>query len=111
VYAPGTTWRLARGCHLRWRSWEDDEFVVYHVESGDTHLLNSVSAEALRSLEQAPADADELTGRVSQRLEIEPTDTLKSQLRQLLAEFDQLGLIEPVDASERPSLEGGVGGG
>ena len=42
-------WRVSSGSTFRWRQW-DDEFVLYHDESGDTHRLNALSARALEHL-------------------------------------------------------------
>ncbi len=82
---------------LRWRRW-DEETIVYHVPSGETHLLNELSAAALESLSHRPASADELAKRLAEALDLEVDATLRDQLAQLLEQFDERGLIEPVDA-------------
>jgi PqqD family protein of HPr-rel-A system len=93
-------WRVNPNHHLSWRTW-DDEHVVYHRESGDTHLLNAVAAAALECLAESPATADDLTGHVAAHLGLEADEPLRSRMSQLLATFDDLGLIEPVDEGQR----------
>lgn len=87
-------WRVAARSELVWRFW-DGEYVVFHVSSGDTHLLNLVAGQALQSLEHAPADAAELTRRVAAALDVEPDDALRDDLVTFLAQLEDLGLIEP----------------
>lgn len=92
-------WLVAPAADLRWRCW-DDELVVYHVQSGDTHLLNPLAAEALRCLCDASATVEELAAHVARTLDVEPDDELLRQMQQCVAQFDELGLIEPADAGE-----------
>jgi len=99
------TWRVPPTAGLRWRSWEG-EHVVYHRESGDMHLLNPVAAEALKLLETGPASVDDLTDRVAARLGPAPARELRREMGELLATFDDLGLIEPVDDPARPGAKG-----
>ena len=47
--ASPTRWKVHANSDLRWRSWQDDS-VLYHGASGDTHLLDPVAAEALHFL-------------------------------------------------------------
>jgi PqqD family protein of HPr-rel-A system len=91
----GSRW-AAYSSQLLWRTWEDDEAVVYHIPSGDTHLLNLVAAEALRALEQGPLDCPELAERIAPSLACVPDDDFLHHLEKLMAEFGELGLIEPV---------------
>ena len=48
-----TIWRVPPGNMLAWRGW-DDEFLVYNTASGQTHHLNFLAGEALRSLVAEP---------------------------------------------------------
>jgi PqqD family protein of HPr-rel-A system len=86
-------WRVPTGFSLHWQSW-DDEFVVYHSGSGDTHLLDVVAAEALQSLQKKPANLSELARKVSASLEIKLDDKLSAYLERLLSDFHRLGLVE-----------------
>lgn len=93
---PSTRWSVDGNCDLRWRTW-GDECIVYHCQSGDTHLLNTIAAEALKLLQQSPASADELTKLVASSLDLEANKALLQHMEKLLATFDELGLIGPVN--------------
>jgi PqqD family protein of HPr-rel-A system len=88
-------WRVPMGFSLHWQSW-DDEFVVYNSGSGDTHLLDSVAAEALQSLERESANLSELAGKVAASLEINLDDNLSAYLERLVSDFHRLGLVERI---------------
>jgi PqqD family protein of HPr-rel-A system len=87
---------VAQSSELLWRAWDDHEVVVYHIPSGNTHVLNLVAAEALHALERDALDSSELVERVASSLETSPDDTFGQHIEKLLAQFDELGLIEPV---------------
>jgi len=78
--------------------------VVYDERSGDTHLLEPVAAAAIRTLEAAPATADEWIACVTARLGIAPDDELRGRFAELIARFDELGLIV-ADAPEPPHAD------
>lgn len=86
---------MTKGHSLIWRNWDEESFLVYHTGSGDTHLLNRVTAEVLRQLERADADVGELAHRVAQSFEVEADDEFVQQIEQLLAHLDELGLVDP----------------
>jgi PqqD family protein of HPr-rel-A system len=92
---PATVGTVVASRDLLWRQWDDD-YVVYNGASGDTHVLNVVAGEALRSLEASPADARELAGRVATSLALTLNDELVARMGLLIGEFENLGLVEPV---------------
>src|SRR5947208_8984501 len=57
-------WAVPDANALVWRVW-DDEFLVYNSASGQTHHLNLLAGEALRSLEAEPARPQELICRLA----------------------------------------------
>ena len=81
---------------LRWRFW-DGEWVVYHCPSGDTHRLNELSARALRILQQEPLDAHDLALQVASRLGLEFDEAFRARIRELVAQFDELGILQGED--------------
>jgi PqqD family protein of HPr-rel-A system len=87
-------WRVQGSSSLCWRAW-DEEHVVFHPASGDTHLLNAFTAEVLRALEECPASGAELTQLFAPAFEAEDEPALRGQIDNLLARFHELGLIEP----------------
>ncbi len=96
---PSIQWRAAPQDQLLWRAW-DDEFLVYHVPSGDTHLLNPLAADVLRRLQQAPAREADLVGHLAGPDQADRTTALTEHVRELLRVFDESGLIEPVGHAE-----------
>src|SRR5438046_130901 len=86
---------VAQSSELLWRAWDDHEVVVYHLPSGNTHLLNLVAAEALHALERDALDSSELVEHVAWSLETRPDRTFPQHIETLLVQFDELGLIEP----------------
>jgi PqqD family protein of HPr-rel-A system len=87
-------WELAQGSQLHWKSW-DDEFVVFDEGSGDTHLLDPLAAEVLKTLEEAPGDVPSLIARVASRLGIERAPEIERHIRATIQRFHEAGLAEP----------------
>ncbi len=99
-------WHVPPDAELHWRSWDEQEHLVYHAQSGDTHYLNPVAAEVLRYLQGSSATADELTRQLAGTIGVEADNALLDQIEQLLGQLDELGLIEPrCDDPDTPSGE------
>lgn len=62
--------------------------IVYHALSGDTHLLEPAAGAAFLRLRRGPCDVQEIVRDVGSGPEFE------AALRQLLAELEQLGVVE-----------------
>jgi PqqD family protein of HPr-rel-A system len=96
----GTRWTLTSGCTLHWRDW-GEEYIVFNDGPGDTHLLDPVSAEILKSLERDAHSIESLISRCGDVLSADigrsPTAVVSDVLRQLHA----LGLIESADREHR----------
>jgi PqqD family protein of HPr-rel-A system len=88
-------WGITPGCRLLWRSWES-EHIVYNTGSGDTHLVDSISALLLKSLEPGPLSEEDLASLVRHRVASDSHQDAATFARQLLEQFHALGLIEPV---------------
>jgi PqqD family protein of HPr-rel-A system len=89
-----TVWAVPDPNILAWRIW-NDEFLVYNIASGQTHHLNFLAGEALRSLEAEPARARDLIRRLADQFEIAEDSPPLQMIDQLIREFDELGLIAP----------------
>lgn len=91
-----TIWQLALD-DLQWRGW-DDQWIVYHAASGDTHLLDLLGGEVLRALQQAPLNVAALVEQVAIRLEVPASEKeeLREQVERLLQKLEELGLMEAV---------------
>lgn len=90
-------WRITQGCELRWRSW-NDEYVVYNSGSGDTHLLDLLSAEILEKIEEVPASSRALEDWVAGRVAADSIPEISGYVSDLLLQLHSLALIEAVDA-------------
>jgi len=66
---------------------------VYHIESGDTHVLNKLDVDILLSVNEKPISAEDLS--------VEFEDVFDSNAGQyfqaLLSKLAELGLIETVN--------------
>jgi PqqD family protein of HPr-rel-A system len=87
-------WTVPDANALAWRVW-DDEFLVYNTASGQTHHLNFLAGEALRSLEAEAADGCELVRRLADQFEIAEDSPPLQMIDRLIRELDELGLIAP----------------
>ena len=92
-----TVWQVPRENMLTWRVW-DDEFLIYNTASGQTHHLNLLAGEALRSLEVEPAQTRELVRRLAHEFEIAEDSPPLQMIDRLIHELDELGLIAPSTA-------------
>ena len=89
-------WRIRNGAALVWQTWDDEEFLLYDASTGDTHLVNRVTREALRLLEASPHRGSDLSHHIADELHIEHGIEFESSIADLLAHLDRIGLAEPV---------------
>jgi PqqD family protein of HPr-rel-A system len=87
-------WGLPENVGLLWKSW-DEEVIVFNQASGQTHLLDALSAEVLRELEQHPRTMADLATLFANRYELD-SEELGDRLTGICRRFDELGLAEPV---------------
>ena len=88
------SWRVAAGA-LPVRSWGGD-YVVYNPLSGDTHIFDLLAGEVLCTVVRGAGSERELRQRLAVLLEVPDDAALAAEVRRILAELDELGLIEPV---------------
>ena len=86
-------WSSGPATDLLWRCWDDEEYVVYHVPSGDTHLLNPIAAAVLQALQEKPHSIPELADRLEHEFHSADPGSWHAELKRLVAKFDDLGLI------------------
>ena len=89
-------WVATSDFPLIWRNLDADEYVVYSIASGDTHLLNEVTAEVLRQLERSVVDFPELARNVANSLGTDLDQQTETYVAKLLVYLDQIGLVESV---------------
>ena len=88
-------WRIVGPEQLVWRLLDAD-WLVFNPNSGDTHLLNEVAAQALRAMEQGCLSLGELTGQVAQVLDVKVDQRFSESVTRLLSDFEELGLVEAI---------------
>ena len=86
-----------RAVTLLTKSWEDG-VVVYHIDSGNTHLLNPFAGQVLKILAAAPADSTTIARQLAREINVASDSELDYTISCLLDHLDFLGLIEPVAA-------------
>lgn len=69
---------------------------MFHIASGNTHVINPLAAHILRALADQPAAPQELSQRIAAEAQLEDDDELLQSVEKLLANLDELGLIEPI---------------
>jgi PqqD family protein of HPr-rel-A system len=89
------TWHLNPLSSLSWRRW-GDEWVAYDAAADDTHQLDPVAAITLMCLEAGPHDLGSLAAQVAVELDLPDDETLSQRLTELVQQFTQIGLIEPM---------------
>ncbi|MET0084806.1 MAG: HPr-rel-A system PqqD family peptide chaperone [Sedimenticola sp.] len=88
-------WQISSPGEILQVSWEDEERVIYHTGTGDTHLVNNTSWYLISSLgKMGSADSKELCELIGEYLDISPDGDLLRDLEKLLFELAGIGLIE-----------------
>lgn len=85
-------WRLMPGLDLRYRTWDNEAYVLYNNLTGDTHLADAAAIEVLELLHGMPA----ATQALAHALGLDDIPDNVEQLTALLAELQGQALIESV---------------
>jgi PqqD family protein of HPr-rel-A system len=86
-------WRLEDSAGRHWRAW-DDEVVVYHEPSAETHLLPGDAATVFLVLRDAGPDGLDEASLWRELGESEPADGQRRHLRDILGSLQASGLAE-----------------
>jgi PqqD family protein of HPr-rel-A system len=70
----------------------DEAIIIFNPQSGETHQLNLLALDALQFMQQ-PATLSLLTTHICALYQAQNTDDLSNQLKSLIEQFDDLGLI------------------
>lgn len=89
---PETIWQAVEPAELRWRSWEGQS-VVFHVGSGDTHLLSPAAAEILQGLAAGPATFDSIVQRFATAMDAPVAPQIFDAVDGVLTSLGALGLV------------------
>jgi PqqD family protein of HPr-rel-A system len=88
------SWRTTVEDPLPLREWDGD-YVVYNALSGDTHVLDIVTGEVLRTIMARRACGSDLCRHIAHFLDVPNDAAIEQQVGGILTALDRLGLIEP----------------
>lgn len=97
--------RVADTARFLWQQL-DDAHIIYDTRSGHSQALNDFAWEIFAIIEDKPCRLSDIQAEVERILEQPLTDDLKRQVRMTVAEFDKMGLIEPVKPAEENENQG-----
>ncbi len=89
-------WKVCGSGELDLRYWDGD-YVVYNSLTGSTHVLDIVTGEVLKAIGAGRGRTSELCRSIAEFLEVPNDSGVSDNLRTILAELDELGLIEPAN--------------
>ena len=92
-----TRWTRTVGSELRWASWDAEE-VVYDAASGDTHVLDPVTAFLLKRLQSTSARESELADFVAEELKVDYYEELLVRVHRSLIGLRTLSLVNSVSS-------------
>ncbi len=87
--------KVADTASFLWKNM-DDAHIIYDLRSGHSQALNEFAFEIFTLIEEKPRKLSEILAELEIILERPVEDELKQQVAQTVAEFDKMGLIEPV---------------
>ncbi len=79
---------------LHWRHWEEG-YILFNAASAQTHMLNEFGKAVLELLQEAPNSVIDLGKQLAVHFALEWDNRAQFYLQSVLADLDQLGLIEP----------------
>lgn len=85
-------WAIAARDSLLWHAWPE-AYSLYDRQSGQTHLLNELPAELVRTLTLAPRTTPELVEHIAGILQAPATDPLRNTVEHALQQLEGLRLI------------------
>ena len=88
------SWKTWGDRELEFRYWDGD-YVVYNPLTGSTHVLDIVTGEVLKAISSGRGRVSELCQCVADFLEVPNDAGVAENVRGILDQLDELGLIEP----------------
>ncbi len=74
----------------------DDAHIIYDKRSGHSQALNDFAREIFDIIDDKPCGLSTIEAELEKLLERPLGDELKQMVKKTVAEFDKMGLIEPV---------------
>jgi PqqD family protein of HPr-rel-A system len=88
-------WHVPKENKILLEEW-DNEAVVYNSNSGETHQLDGLSVDVLKLIQTQPVSLDTLIESIHTLYQVDDNNDLEYQLKELISQFDTLGLVEPL---------------
>ena len=86
-------WRVPPHVTLIWTSWDEADEAVFNAASRQIHLLDALSAAALREIAAGAVTLPELARRLAEGYALD-RGALEPRLVAICGEFDRIGLAE-----------------
>jgi PqqD family protein of HPr-rel-A system len=80
------------------RYW-DDECVIYHQLTGETHLVNGIGAEIFKLISEKTATRTQLLENLDSVFELESNFDVEGFLDNLILQYQKLGLLDMMENS------------
>lgn len=98
IYYPDSkaVFRMADTACFLWENF-DDAHIIYDIRSGHSQALNDFAREILDIIGEEPRSLAAIMDELRFILGKPPGDELIQQVQSTIAEFDKMGLIEPVN--------------
>jgi PqqD family protein of HPr-rel-A system len=90
-----THWKLPALVSLHMRHW-NEEWAVFDAGSGETHLVDTLTAMALIVLESGTSSREDIIDHVCRTFELTDPSDVSSRVDEVITSLCQSGLAEPV---------------
>lgn len=95
IFDKTAVFRIVGAADFLWSEW-DDASILYDRRSGHTQVFNDFARELLSLYEDGPKTIEDLYVEFSKIIESDLDQSIKIKIVETAAEFDTMGLIEPV---------------
>ena len=77
----------------------EDVTLAFHKASGDTHILNFLSAAIIKVLAEQPETVASVAPKVIAEIGVDKSDCPPGLIKQTLLQLDDVGLVAPQELS------------
>lgn len=89
-------WSIPECANIAIENWDENAMVFYSL-TGETHLINALACEVLMLFQTGPETFSSLINKLCMIFEVEDKADLELQIQKLIANFENLGLIESAE--------------
>lgn len=88
----GSRWQAADPRTLDWAAW-DGEYVLFHLPSAKTHLVNPATHRLLTELLRIPLDLQQIEAALGADWPDDERDAHRAETQELVWRLEELGLV------------------